>query len=475
MPNEFNIENGGMLVNDALLADADITALPTTWPDLVAAAKQLVRVRRGGKLTQVGFGFKDSDPVNFLLYSMILQQGATYWADDGVHVNLQTDAAQESLRRHDGRWSPRTRSTASTAYAGRGLSSSSSKGKAAMAMRGPWVIPEAEAFPDLEFSYVADAAVRRDGAEVSPPSRAGARSSTRGAAPEIKDAAWSFIDFMHEPDNLRDWNITTYTLPSLQRTRRTTRRSWRRPRRWATSFAVLPYGQWIGPVHNRDRFFQSITDAFTSVALGQLDAATALDAGRAEDQRHDRRDDRPVSRWRSPATLPPFRDPRGTRHSRWRRAARGRPPGYAARCASSPAGAASRSWPCSSSSPCCRWRSALWLSFHRYNQLAPDAPFIGLRNFEFAFSEDPFFRNALGNTLKYALVAVPLNLVIALPIALGLNQVTRFGRSFAPRSSCRRSASAVAVSLIWHYIYDPQAGWLNAVLEADWPARARPG
>ena len=37
----------------------------------------------------------------------------------------------------------------------------------------------------------------------------------------------------------------------------------------------------------------------------------------------------------------------------------------------------------------------LWLSLHKYNQLAPTAPFIGLRNFEYAFSTDPYFLNAM--------------------------------------------------------------------------------
>jgi ABC-type sugar transport system permease subunit len=108
---------------------------------------------------------------------------------------------------------------------------------------------------------------------------------------------------------------------------------------------------------------------------------------------------------------------------------------------------------------------AIWLSFHRYNQLAPDVPFIGLRNFEFALGEDPFFRNALGNTLRFALVAVPLNLVIALPIALGLNSVTRLKAVFRSAFFLPTISSAVAVGLIWRVIYDPQAGWLNAVLE----------
>ncbi|MCC6313118.1 MAG: sugar ABC transporter permease, partial [Thermomicrobiales bacterium] len=108
----------------------------------------------------------------------------------------------------------------------------------------------------------------------------------------------------------------------------------------------------------------------------------------------------------------------------------------------------------------------LWLSLHRYNQLAPTAPFIGLRNFTFAFTQDPLFLNALGVTLKYALVAVPFNLLIALPIAIGLNQVTRLKVVFRSAFFLPTVASAVAVSLIWRYVYEPQAGGLNALLGA---------
>jgi ABC-type sugar transport system permease subunit len=106
----------------------------------------------------------------------------------------------------------------------------------------------------------------------------------------------------------------------------------------------------------------------------------------------------------------------------------------------------------------------LWLSLHRYNQLAPTAPFIGLRNYEFAFTQDPYFTNALFVTLKYALVAVPFNLIIALPIAMGLNQVTRLRAVFRSAFFLPTVASAVAVSLIWNYMYSPQAGAVNALL-----------
>jgi ABC-type sugar transport system permease subunit len=108
----------------------------------------------------------------------------------------------------------------------------------------------------------------------------------------------------------------------------------------------------------------------------------------------------------------------------------------------------------------------VYLSLHRYNQLAPTAPFIGLGNYQFAFVKDPYFRNALANTLKYAFVAVPLNLVIALPVALGLNQVKRLRAVFRSAFFLPAIASAVAVSLIWRTIYDPQAGWLNGLFSA---------
>jgi len=108
---------------------------------------------------------------------------------------------------------------------------------------------------------------------------------------------------------------------------------------------------------------------------------------------------------------------------------------------------------------------AAWLSFHRYNQLAPTAPWIGLRNYEFAFQTDPFFRNALENTVKYAVVAVPLNIVFSLPIALGLNHIGRFRAVFRTAFFMPVVASAVAVSLLWNTIYAPQVGWLNAFLE----------
>jgi ABC-type sugar transport system permease subunit len=65
----------------------------------------------------------------------------------------------------------------------------------------------------------------------------------------------------------------------------------------------------------------------------------------------------------------------------------------------------------------------------------------------------------------YAVVAVPVNIVFSLPIAIALNSVTRFRAFFRTAFFMPVVASAVAVSLLWNTIYDPGAGWLNGLLQ----------
>ena len=83
-------------------------------------------------------------------------------------------------------------------------------------MKGPWVIPEGQRnFPDMEFIYVPMPPYAGTENVFAAESGWGEVVNVN-AAPEIKAAAWKFIDFMTQPDNLRVWNLSTYTLPSLK-------------------------------------------------------------------------------------------------------------------------------------------------------------------------------------------------------------------------------------------------------------------
>jgi multiple sugar transport system substrate-binding protein len=275
MPKEFNLENGCMLVNPALLEEAGVTDLPTDWQGLVDAAVKATKYDDQDRITQAGFQFTDNDSITFLFLAMILQQGATYWADDGVHVNLQTDAAKKA-------WQDETALVTQhhvddeTSY---GTPDDRYlyffQGNVAMAMRGPWVIPVGEEqFPGLTFDYVNMPPYA--GTENVFAAESGWGEVVNAAAPaENKEAAWRFIDFMAQPDNLRDWNLATYTIPSLTALQNDPAILETAPLLRA-AFEVLPFGQWVGPVQNRDRFWQAIHDNFTAVCLGQVDAETGL-------------------------------------------------------------------------------------------------------------------------------------------------------------------------------------------------------
>ena len=109
---------------------------------------------------------------------------------------------------------------------------------------------------------------------------------------------------------------------------------------------------------------------------------------------------------------------------------------------------------------------SIFLSFFRYSPLDMNAPFIGLRNYTFAFTKDPAFIASLENTLKYVVIAAPLNIILTLPIALALNQIKRFKAFFRAIYFMPAIASLVAVVLVWRYLLDPQAGLINGMLAA---------
>jgi ABC-type sugar transport system permease subunit len=106
------------------------------------------------------------------------------------------------------------------------------------------------------------------------------------------------------------------------------------------------------------------------------------------------------------------------------------------------------------------------LSLYRYSPLDMNAPFIGVRNYTFAFTRDPAFIASLKNTIKYVLIAVPLNIVLTLPIALALNRIKRLKALFRTIYFLPAITPLVAVVFVWIYMFDPQAGIINNALEA---------
>jgi ABC-type sugar transport system permease subunit len=101
--------------------------------------------------------------------------------------------------------------------------------------------------------------------------------------------------------------------------------------------------------------------------------------------------------------------------------------------------------------------------------LGGDNPFIGLANFRAMFAESQparVFRMAVGNTFLFAFLVLPINLAITLPLAVLVESVhDRLKGLFRAIYFLPTISSAVAVAIIWGFIYHPQQGLLNAILK----------
>ena len=107
----------------------------------------------------------------------------------------------------------------------------------------------------------------------------------------------------------------------------------------------------------------------------------------------------------------------------------------------------------------------LYLSLFRWKLYEPSKTYLGLRNYIYSF-HDAAFLNALSNSLKYALVAVPSGIVVALAIAILLNQKMRLSSFFRTIYYLPAISSGVAISMIWIYIFLPETGLINTMMGA---------
>jgi ABC-type sugar transport system permease subunit len=97
-------------------------------------------------------------------------------------------------------------------------------------------------------------------------------------------------------------------------------------------------------------------------------------------------------------------------------------------------------------------------------------PFVGFDNYTDLFSDSPngqLFRISVKNTLLFAFLYLPLNLVVTLPLAVLIESVHQKAKTvFRTIYFLPTVTSAVAVSLVWGAIYNPTYGLLNMGLRS---------
>lgn len=107
----------------------------------------------------------------------------------------------------------------------------------------------------------------------------------------------------------------------------------------------------------------------------------------------------------------------------------------------------------------------IWMSLHRWGGGATSRPrFIGLDNFVNVFTDDPRFWSAVWRTFYFTAMAVSVETVLGVAIAVLLN------REFMGKGVLRTIflfpmiATPVAIALVWRLMYEPTLGILNDML-----------
>lgn len=110
---------------------------------------------------------------------------------------------------------------------------------------------------------------------------------------------------------------------------------------------------------------------------------------------------------------------------------------------------------------------SLGMSLTDYNVINAETHFVGLDNFKHLFDgTDIYFFQSLKVTAYYVVLSVPLQIVFAFSIALVLNVPIK-GRSFFRTVFYLPTiVPAVASSIVWMMMFDPDTGILNSILKA---------
>jgi len=275
LPQEFNLENGGSLVNPALFEKHGVTYPPQwkTFADLIADAQKMTEFE-GDKMMTAGFSAVTGDGVSFTFLAGILQSGGKYFAEDGKHFNFDTPEARQTIQMMVD-WAQKDKVVDPVLFndTENPVSTSFFTGNMAVGFVGSWAAGEGSIeFPDMKFDYV----------QIPPyfgPEHKFAADSGWGKVVSVNTKhpaeAWKLAKFMAgEQDGSLTWNIETKTIPAMKALVENPEQLLAAAPFIEATFGLLPFGQYIGDVTERDQLFYEI---IYPAILEAMQGATTVD------------------------------------------------------------------------------------------------------------------------------------------------------------------------------------------------------
>ncbi len=112
---------------------------------------------------------------------------------------------------------------------------------------------------------------------------------------------------------------------------------------------------------------------------------------------------------------------------------------------------------------------AFQMSLHDYNPLAAEQPFVGFENYEKVYEElskrKSTTKAAFRNTISYVALGVPIQLFLALAIALMLNEIRFMSTLYRILFFLPFVTSTIAIAWVFRMLYQPRFGLFNIILQ----------
>ena len=278
MPNEYNLEYSGALVNPELYKAAGLT-FPPEYKDfngLIADAKKMSAFT-GETMTTAGFHYTGGDALGFIMLGGILEQGGNYFADDGKHFNFESKEALNVVRTLT-RYAQEDKVIDATLFSGdNGLPGAFFKGQVGIAYIGPWAAGVGKVdFPDVKFEYVALPPMF--GSEYKFAADAGWGKVVSTNTKHSKEA-WMLQNYLTvNRANALKFNQISGTVPALKELVDNPAEILAVAPYMQPILKLLPYGQYLGNVTDRDQLFyeiiaKNLTDALNGTVTPEQAAA----------------------------------------------------------------------------------------------------------------------------------------------------------------------------------------------------------
>ena len=274
MPQEFNIECGGLLVNTTLLEENNFE-VAKTLDELIDQAKKATVIEDDIYMVK-GFDPLNWDGTMYLFTSMILSQGGQYLNEDGT-VDFNTPEAKKAFEELVGLYGTTTDLL--------GLSGGDDlegyqqlyAGGALYVPRGPWAVSDGEASFDLkygeDFDYVE---MPWYGSEKGFAAETG-WSIGVAASSEEQEAAFKFLEYFFQDDVILSHNVACGQIPAKKSVAQSDEYKEKVPYS-EPLLGILDDAQFIG-YFNTDSFKEIVNDVYmnyvTTDTYADVDAAMA--------------------------------------------------------------------------------------------------------------------------------------------------------------------------------------------------------